>query len=80
MTVPQNKITFEEALKQLEKIVTDVEEGKIGLEQAIEKYEQGMKLIQHCRTILDTAEKRIETITKQAEPPSDSSVPHQSST
>jgi exodeoxyribonuclease VII small subunit len=67
MTAEQKKLTFEKALEQLEKIVSDVEEGKIGLEQAIEKYEQGMKLIQHCRGILDSAEKRIETISKQSE-------------
>ncbi len=56
------KQTFESALKDLEKIVTQVEEGKIGLEESIDKYEQGMKLIKHCRGILEKAEKRIETI------------------
>ena len=62
MTQTKKKPSFEEALKQLEKIVTDVEEGKIGLEESIDKYEQGMKLVQQCRAILDQAEKRIETI------------------
>ena len=62
MTEAKKKPSFEEALKQLEKIVTQVEEGKIGLEESINKYEQGMKLVQQCRAILDQAEKRIETI------------------
>jgi len=60
-----NKFTFEQAMAELEKIVTDVEQGKISLEDSIEKYEKGMKLIQHCRVILEQAEKRIETISNQ---------------
>ena len=68
-----NKFTFEQAMAELEKIVTDVEQGKISLEDSIEKYENGMKLIQHCRAILEQAEKRIETISNKnqaaGEPP-----------
>ena len=67
------KITFEQAMAELEKIVTDVEQGKISLEDSIDKYENGMKIIQHCRAILEQAEKRIETISNQnhsaGEPP-----------
>jgi exodeoxyribonuclease VII small subunit len=67
MTKQETKQTFEQALADLEKIVTEVEQGKIGLEESIEKYEQGMKLIKYCRAILEQAEKRIETITKDAQ-------------
>ncbi len=59
------KQTFEQALEELEKIVAQVEQGEIGLEESIDKYEQGMKLIKHCRAILSQAEKRIETINQQ---------------
>ena len=58
--------SFEEALAELEKIVEEVEQGKVGLEQSIAKYEEGMKLIKHCRKVLDAAEKKIETISKDA--------------
>ena len=68
----QKKQTFEEALAKLEKIVTDVEQGKVPLEESIDKYENGMKLIKHCRDILEQAEKRIETITKEAHAPTES--------
>ena len=68
---PEKPITFEQALANLEKIVTDVEQGKIGLEQSIDQYEQGMKLIKHCRTILEAAEKRIETIAQDTPAPPD---------
>lgn len=63
----ETKPTFEEALAQLEKIVAEVEQGKIPLEESITRYEQGMKLIGYCRAILDSAEKRIETIGKKEE-------------
>ena len=61
----QEKPTFEDSLKELETIVTAVEEGKIGLEESLAQYEKGMKLIKQCREILDTAEKRIETIAEE---------------
>jgi len=63
----EKKQTFEQALAQLEEIVEKVEQGEIGLEESIEKYAQGMQLIKHCRGILDQAEKRIETINKEAQ-------------
>lgn len=69
----EKKQTFEEALAELETIVEKVEQGEIGLEESIEKYAQGMKLITHCRDILDQAEKRIETIHKKAQPPKQNS-------
>lgn len=54
--------TFEEALAQLTGIVNAIEEGKTGLEDAVVEYEKGMKLIRHCRSILDTAEARIQQL------------------
>jgi len=62
MTEKKEELTFEQALKNLEQIISQVEQGQIGLEDSIEKYEQGMKLIKHCRAILEQCEKRIETI------------------
>lgn len=53
------KLSFEQALERLETIVTAIEEGKIGLEESIEEYEKGMKLIQHCRNVLSTAEAKV---------------------
>ena len=64
MTQQKKKQSFEEALKQLETIVSEIEEGKIGLEESIDKHEQGMKLIKYCRSILQKAEERIESAGK----------------
>jgi exodeoxyribonuclease VII small subunit len=56
--------SFEEALSELEQILSDIESGQVGLEQSLVKYERGSFLIQHCRTILGKAEKQIELLSK----------------
>jgi exodeoxyribonuclease VII small subunit len=54
--------TFEQALGRLEKIVESIEQGKIGLEDSIKHFEEGMGLIQLCRRILSTAEMKIQQL------------------
>ncbi len=54
--------SFEEALAQLEAIVVAIEQGKIGLEEAIVQYQKGMKLIQRCRAVLADAEAKIQQL------------------
>jgi len=60
----QEKMTFEQALGRLEKIVSEIETGKISLEQSIEKYAEGVALIKQCRSILEAAEKKIQLLSK----------------
>lgn len=52
-------VKFEDAIEQLEQIIERIESGEAGLEECLGQYEQGMKLIQQCRTILTRAEQRI---------------------
>jgi len=59
-----SKLNFEDSIKQLKDIVERIEQGQIPLQDSLEQYEQGMALINHCRTILQKAEKRIEKISK----------------
>jgi len=59
--------SFEEALEELEAILREIESGKVSLEDSLVKYERGNFLIQHCRGILNSAEKRIEEITRNAD-------------
>ena len=61
------KLSFEDALAKLEAIVRDVEEGKIGLEDSIRRYEEGMKLLKRCRLILADAEMKIQKLQATAE-------------
>jgi len=55
--------TFEEALERLETIVRDLEEGRIGLAEAMQKYEHGVTLLKQCYGMLESAEQRIELLT-----------------
>ena len=54
--------SFEEALEQLEAIVHQLEEGEIGLNEALKRYEKGVKLLRHCYGLLEGAERRIELL------------------
>ncbi len=60
----KQKLTFEQAMETLETIVTEIEQGEVSLEQSIEKYAEGIKLIQQCRGILDAAEKKIQLLSR----------------
>ena len=62
MAVKKNDISFEEALKDLEKIVEDLNNGDMELEKAITAYEKGMKLKNICEERLKNAQERIELI------------------
>lgn len=56
--------SFEAALQELEQILSEVEGGQVGLEESLVKYERGNFLIQHCRAVLNQAEKQIEMLSK----------------
>ena len=60
------KKTFEQAMKQLEQIVQDLESGDIPLEKAIQKFEEGIELSKFCSEKLDESEKRITILTRDA--------------
>jgi len=57
-----SKMSFEEALAELENIVGALERGDVALEQSISIYERGEALKKHCETHLAAAEKRVEKI------------------
>jgi exodeoxyribonuclease VII small subunit len=60
--VPAQEPTFEQALEQLELIVRELEEGRIGLADSLSRYEQGVKLLKQCSGLLERAERRIELL------------------
>ena len=62
MTVKKYDISFEEALKDLEKIVEDLNNGDMELEKAITAYEKGIQLKNICEERLKNAQERIELI------------------
>ncbi len=75
----RKKQTFEEALGELETIAEQIEKGEVGLEESIDKYERGMKLVKHCRDILTKAEHRIEMLQERADGTIEVRDAHQSS-
>jgi len=54
--------TFEEAIERLEAIVRQLEEGEIGLNEALQQYEKGVTLLRRCYDLLEGAERRIELL------------------
>jgi exodeoxyribonuclease VII small subunit len=56
--------SFEDALAELEQILSDIEGGQVPLEQSLTMYERGQFLIGHCRGVLARAEKQIEVLGK----------------
>ena len=54
--------SFEDALRRLEEIVHSLEEGDIGLNEALERYEEGVKLLRQSYDLLQRAERRIELL------------------
>ena len=52
-------MNFEEAIKQLEQIVQELEKGDLPLDKSVEKFEEGMKLYNNCNKILEEAQKKI---------------------
>ena len=60
----KEKLTFEQAVGKLERIVEQIESGEVGLEESIARYEEGITLVKQCRAILDAAEKKIQLLAK----------------
>ncbi|MGG6309706.1 exodeoxyribonuclease VII small subunit [Paenibacillus macerans] len=61
----QPEIHFEEAMNQLEDIVSQLERGDVPLEKAIDLFQQGMQLSQLCSQKLAQVERKIEMIVEE---------------
>jgi len=58
--------TFEVSLNELERIVQQLEDGDLSLEDSLQLFEQGVKLSRECQQRLAQAERRIEVLLKDA--------------
>ena len=63
----KKELNFEEAMEKLEKISTELEDGKWTLDESVEKFEEGMKLSKACNDILEKAEKKITMLVRDGE-------------
>ncbi|MCC5889646.1 MAG: exodeoxyribonuclease VII small subunit [Alkalibacterium sp.] len=57
--------TFDEAMKDLEQIVQKLEQGDVPLEEALDKFQEGIKLSRYCRGIVEEAEKTVTSMAKE---------------
>ncbi|MDC1356004.1 exodeoxyribonuclease VII small subunit [Pseudomonadota bacterium] len=57
-----DKMTFEEAMNELENLVESLDKGDISLDQAIAAYDKGSQLKDHCQKKLNEAKMKVETI------------------
>jgi exodeoxyribonuclease VII small subunit len=55
-------LSFEQAFEQLEAAVEALQDGQMPLERALNYYEEGMKLAQHCNELLEKAELRVQQL------------------
>lgn len=53
------QLSFEESIKELEKIVNELEAPNLTLDESVKKFEKGMELSKHCNELLEKAEKSI---------------------
>lgn len=59
-------VSFENNLKELEKIVQKLESGDCGLDESLELYSKGIQLSAECKKQLETARQKIEQISDYA--------------
>ena len=61
------KMTFEEAMKELENLVDSLDKGDVSLDEAIAAYDRGSQLKDHCQKKLNEAKMKVETIQSSGE-------------
>ncbi|MDA3923477.1 MAG: exodeoxyribonuclease VII small subunit [Kiritimatiellae bacterium] len=63
----EEKKSFEDSLKRLDKIVQDMESGEMELDAMISAFEEGQRLVKSCSEKLNEVEKKIEKVVKGAD-------------
>ena len=62
-----DSLSFEDAYARLEAAVTALQDGQMPLERALQYYEEGVKLAQHCNELLQKAELRVQQLSVDAQ-------------
>jgi|TARA_B100000929_G_scaffold34888_1_gene25127 exodeoxyribonuclease VII small subunit len=57
-----DSFNFEQALEDLEELVTAMEEGELSLEESLQAFERGIKLTRECQTALKKAEQKVQVL------------------
>lgn len=59
---PTSPANFESAMRDLERLVSDMESGQLSLEQSLVAYQQGAELLKFCQNTLDNARQQVEIL------------------
>lgn len=62
-----DKLSFEQALEQMTRLVEKLESGELPLEESVAAFEQGVKLSRRCESLLDKAEQRLQVLNSSSE-------------
>ena len=65
MATRKKQLDFEDRIEQLESLVEVLEEGNLGLEDALKSFEKGVKLTRECQLALQNAEQRVRLLEQQ---------------
>lgn len=57
-----SSLKFEDGLRLIEELVSKVESGSLDLENSINSYEQGMKILEHLKALLQGAEAKLKVV------------------
>ena len=67
MAKKSEKLNFETAVADLEGIIVRMEKGDLSLEDALQSFEEGVRLSRECQQLLSAAEKRVTLLTEDGE-------------
>ena len=67
MSTPTRSNNFEKSLAELEKIVAQLEQGELSLDEAMQAFEQGVKLTRSCQQTLDAAEQKVRILLDESQ-------------
>ncbi|MDH3330603.1 MAG: exodeoxyribonuclease VII small subunit [Desulfobulbaceae bacterium] len=59
------KKTFESALRRLEQITSELEEGEPSLDKCLKKFDEGIELVKFCNSTLEEARQRVDLLIRQ---------------
>lgn len=57
-----SELSLEQSFKEIEKLMSEMSESDISLEESFEKYKAGMDLLKHCGEKIDRVEKQIQIL------------------
>lgn len=60
-------LSFEDAMKELEEVVSELESGDLTLDKSIEKFKKGIELSNYCNKLLEDAEKTVSILVEQSD-------------